>query len=116
MNNIETNQTAKSYSRYAKEAVVLLGKLIRLNRIERKLSVLDLSIRVGISRDMMRRIENGDPRCAIGAAFEAASIVGVPLFVEAQNQLKSNIEDASGKLKLLPKAVHKPRKPIKDDF
>lgn len=112
----EPKQNRKTYSRYAIEAAMLLGKLIRVARIERKITVDDLATRVGISRDMMRRIENGEPRCAIGAVFEAASIVGVPLFTDTQNQLKPIIDEAGYKLKLLPKAVHKARKPIKDDF
>jgi transcriptional regulator with XRE-family HTH domain len=116
MVEIQEKQTGKTYSRHSKEAAILLGKLIRVARIERKITVDDLADRVSISRDMMRRIENGEPRCAIGAVFEAASIVGVPLFVDSQSQLKSNIDDVNGKLKLLPKAIHKPRKPIQDDF
>ena len=72
--------SARTYSRYAREAVTLLGNLIRVNRIELRLSVQELAERVGISRDMMQRIEQGDPRCGIGLVIEAAAIVGVPLF------------------------------------
>src|SRR3546814_11908451 len=71
-----TKKIPRSYSRYTREAVRLLGGLIRARRIERRLSVEDLATSSGVSRDMMRRIEQGDPRCAIGLVFEAAAIVG----------------------------------------
>ncbi len=107
----------RTYSRYAQEAVVMLGNLIRINRIERKLSVQGLAERVGISRDMMQRIEQGDPRCGIGLVVEAAAIVGVPLFdADSTHTLTMHIKAQQEKLRLLPKAIHKTRTVVKDDF
>ncbi|MGZ8271118.1 MAG: helix-turn-helix transcriptional regulator [Methylophilus sp.] len=95
----------------------MLGNLIRINRIERKLSVQELAERVGISRDMMQRIELGDPRCGIGLVIEAAAIVGVPLFdADNSNKLTMRIKEQEEKLRLLPKAIHKTRTVVKDDF
>lgn len=62
-------EQARTYSRYGPEAVIVLGQLIPINRIERKLSVAQLAERVGASRDLIQRIEQGDPRCGIGLAF-----------------------------------------------
>ena len=107
---------ARPYSRYSREAVVVLGQHIRINRIEQKLSVQELAERVGISRDMMRRIEQGDPRCGIGLVFEAATVVGVTLFEEDRNDLTSRMTEQKEKLHLLPKATHKHRSEVKDDF
>lgn len=112
-------RTTRTYSRYSREAVGLLGHLIRTNRLERKLSVAEVAERVGVSRYMIQRIESGDPRCAIGVAFEAASIVGVALFEEDRDKLSMRIAEQEEKLRLLPKSVHKPRaaaKAVKDDF
>lgn len=106
----------RTYSRYGREAIIVLGQLIRINRIERKLSVVELAARVGISRDMMRRIEQGDPRCGIGVVFEAAAIVGVPLFEEGRNNLTIRMTEQKEKLRLLPKSIHKSRTVVKDDF
>lgn len=106
----------RSYSRYTREAVRLLGGLIRARRIERRLSVEELATRSGVSRDMMRRIEQGDPRCAIGPVFEAAAIVGVALFDSDRDRLAGHLAEQETKLRLLPKAVHKPRSEVKDDF
>lgn len=109
-------RVARTYSRYGREAVRVLGQLIRINRLERKLSVAELAERVGVSRDMMQRIESGDPRCAIGVAFEAASIVGVTLFEEDRDKLTVRLAEQDDKLRLLPKAIHKARTTVKDDF
>ncbi|WP_374658766.1 helix-turn-helix transcriptional regulator [Phenylobacterium sp.] len=109
-------RVVRAYSRYGREAVRVLGQAIRINRLERKLSVAELAERVGVSRDMMRRIEAGDPRCAIGVAFEAASIVGVTLFEEDRSNLTMRLAEHDEKLRLLPKAIHKARTTVKDDF
>lgn len=95
----------------------MLGNLIRISRIERKLSVQALAERVGISRDMMQRIEHGDPRCGIGLVMEAAAIVGVPLFdAENTHTLTMHIKAQNEKLHLLPKAIHPSKTVVKDDF
>lgn len=106
----------RTYSRYGRGAVALLGQLIRINRIERKLSVAELAERVGASRDLMQRIEQGDPRCGIGIVFEAAAIVGVPLFEEDRGRLTIRVAEQEEKLRLLPKSIRKTRTVVKDDF
>lgn len=81
------------------------------------MSVLDLAERLGVSRDMMQRIEKGDPRCGIGYVFEAAVIVGVPLFEEDPSRLSEMKKRYSEKINLLPKSIRKPNSTvIKDDF
>lgn len=106
----------RTLSRYGQEALTLLGQLIRANRIKQKLSVQELAERVGISRDMIHRIERGDPRCGIGAVFEAATIVGVPLFTEDESRLSERVAQQSETLRLMPKAVRKTQTAVKDDF
>ena len=66
---------ARSYSQYTKEAAVLLGRLIKLGRKNRRWSTIDLAERVGVSRLTLRRIERGDPGCSVGLVFEAAVAV-----------------------------------------
>jgi transcriptional regulator with XRE-family HTH domain len=106
----------RTYSRHGREAVAVLGQLIRIARIERKLSVAELAERTGVSRDMMQRIEHGDPRCGIGMVFEAAAIVGVPLFEEDRGRLTMRMAEQEEKLRLLPKSVRKAKTAVKDDF
>jgi transcriptional regulator with XRE-family HTH domain len=106
--------TARTYSRPTREAVKLLGQLIRTARIERRMSVKELGERVGASRDLMQRIEQGDPRTSLGVAFEAALVVGVPLFTPDPARLAIERAHLTEKLSLLPKAVHKRDTPIKN--
>jgi transcriptional regulator with XRE-family HTH domain len=106
----------RTYSRYGREAVTILGQLIRIRRIERKLSVAQLAERVGVSRDLMQRIEKGDPRCGIGIVFEAAVVVGVPLFGQDRGQLTMRVDEQEEKLRLLPKSVRITKSAVKDDF
>lgn len=103
-------------SRYALEALLLLGQRIRAARIERKLTMDETSIRAGISRALLRRIEHGDPGSAIGSVFEVATVVGVSLFEPDRSRLTSQLHHATEKLALLPKAARTGSKAVKDDF
>lgn len=106
----------RSYSRLTEEALSLLGKEIRLARKMRGMTEADLAARVGISRTTLKFIEKGSPRTEIGLVFEAATLVGVPLFVPEAATLAPQIGRAEEKLVLLPKSVRRPRKEVMDDF
>ena len=106
----------RTYSRYSRDAAQLMGKLIRLGRKERKLTVQDLADRAGISRGLLQRIEKGDLKCGIGATFEVAAIVGVKLFDPEDSSPVIHMERVNDKLALLPKYVRKSKKAVKDDF
>jgi transcriptional regulator with XRE-family HTH domain len=103
-------------SRYALEALLLLGQRIRAARIERKLTMDETSIRAGISRALLRRIEHGDPGSAIGSVFEVATVVGVSLFEADRGRLTSQLHHTTDKLTLLPATARKGSKAVKDDF
>ena len=106
----------RTYSQYSRDAVALLGKLIRSARKERKLTTQELAERAGISRGLLQRIEKGDLKCGIGAAFEVATIVGVKLFNAEETTLTQHIRQTEEKLALLPKSVRKTAKVVDDDF
>ena len=108
--------STRIHSRYALEALGLLGKLIRLARIEKQMTVQDVADRAGISRGLLQRIEKGDPKCEIGAAFEAAAIVGVTLFDSDANDLAAHSKRTNGMLALLPKTVRTGAVVANDDF
>lgn len=103
-------------SRTSRYAVILLGKLIREARIEKKLTTVALAERGGVSRGLIQRIEKGDPGCAIGAVFEIATIVGVWLFDPDKAAIGNAINANRKTLTLLPKSVRKPKLKAKDDF
>lgn len=111
-----TARRTRAYSRPTREAALLLGEMIRAARIERAMSVKDLGERIGVSRDLMQRIEQGDLRVGLGVAFEAAAVVGVPLFAADPSRLASERAHLKDKLSLLPKAVHKRASEVKDAF
>ncbi len=109
-------KSTRSYSRYTRQALSLLGMLVRAGRTERKMTAQELADRAGISRDMLYRIEKGDPRCELGAALEVAVIVGVTLFEPELAGLQARSREIADRLALLPKAVHKRVGEVKDDF
>ncbi|MDD4978483.1 MAG: helix-turn-helix transcriptional regulator [Gallionella sp.] len=106
----------RAQSRYATEALALFGMMVRVARIEQKMSVSELAIRADVSRSLLQRIEEGDPGCSIGAAFEVAAILGVPLIVADPKMLAMKIAHFKEKLALLPKAARKSQQAVKDDF
>jgi transcriptional regulator with XRE-family HTH domain len=106
----------RAYSRYSRDATVLLGQLIRRARIERRITVEELAERAGLSRGLVHRIEQGDLGCTIGAVFEAAAVVGVRLFDADQTGLASQISANTATLTLLPQKVRTSTGPVKDDF
>jgi transcriptional regulator with XRE-family HTH domain len=106
----------RPYSRYGLEAVELLGLLIHDARTARGLTVAEAAERAGISRGLVHRIENGEMGCSIGAVFELAAIVGVPLFAAEPSTLTQHLATAHSKLTLLPKRVRKSTTAVKNDF
>ncbi len=106
----------RTYSRQNLEALELLAQMIRAGRIDRKMTAQEMADRAGISRPLLRRIENADPGCAIGAVFEAAVIAGVPLFEGEPERLQTRRSALTEKLSLLPQRARKPRRVIHDDF
>lgn len=106
----------RTYSRHAREAMALLGRMIRIARIERKLIAAEVADRAGISRSLLQRIENGDPGTSLGAVFEAATVVGVPLFEAERDRLATHKAAADAKLALLPQAARPRKRVVKDAF
>jgi transcriptional regulator with XRE-family HTH domain len=109
-------KTARPRSRYAKDAAVLLGHLIRRARIDHKMTAEELADRAGLSRGLLRRVENGDLGCTLGAVFEAAAVVGVRLFDTDQAALTSAVASNTAVMTLLPKAVRTSQVSLDDDF
>ena len=106
----------RTYSRYALEALRLLAGHIKAARIERGITTQDLAERAGISRGLLRRIENGDPACGIGVVFEVAAILGLPLFGADYKELAAENHRIEEKLTLLPSEVRRRKVEIDDDF
>ncbi len=106
----------RSYSRVTREALAMLGKLIRVGRAQRGLTAQDLADRAGISRTTLSSIEKGAPGPEIGTVFEVCSLVGVRLFDYDERSLQMHNARLDEKLTLLPKSVRRTVKEVNDDF
>jgi transcriptional regulator with XRE-family HTH domain len=103
-----------AYSTVTHEAAELLGAGIRLARRERRWTVQELADRVGVTHTTIRKVERGDPTVALGTAFEAAAVLGVPLFHEDATRRSVEAGRLADRLAVLPKAVRAPA--VDDDF
>lgn len=103
----------RAYSRYTDEAIRLLAGRIKAARFERGITMQELSERANISRGLLRRIENGDPACAIGVVFEVATLLGLTLLQSDQGDIFFKTKE---KLSFLEKRVRKLGVKIDNDF
>ena len=108
--------TPRTYSHLTEQALLLLGKQIKLARKRRRMSEHDLAARIGIARSTLQLIEQGNPSVAIGLVLEAATLTGVDLFVPDANTLAPQIERTDDKLALMPGSIRKSRREVDDDF
>ena len=108
--------TSRALSRYTQTALELLGQTIRAERIAGRMTAEQLAERAGTSRALLRRVEKGDPGCAIGVVFELAAILGIPLFALDPAEMTPLKQAADLKLAVLPKTARRLRKEVKDDF
>ena len=106
----------RAYSKYTKEAVLLLGQLIKLGRKKRNWSEQNLADRAGISRATLQKIEAGEMSPSIGLVFETATLVGVNLFEEDNQPLATSLDLTQSKIALLPKRIRNKKKAVDDDF
>ena len=107
----------RTYSRVAQLVVELLGKRIRANRKERRMSERELAERAGISRSTLRKIERGDMRVELGVTLEAALIVGVPLMGAPDiSMLRTERAWLNDRLALLPQRVRRQEPELVSDF
>ena len=106
----------RSYSRVTKQALLILGKLIRVGRTERGMTAQELSDRAGISRTTLYNIEKGAPGPEIGSVFEVAALVGVSLCDFDARNLAAHNARLDDKLTVLPKSVRASKQEVDDDF
>ena len=99
----------------AREAARLLGAQVRLARIERGFTQADVATRVGVSKPTLGKIERGELGVAIGSVFEAAAVLGVPLF-SSDGARRAETRRVGDLLALLPAQVAPDNRPVRDDF
>jgi transcriptional regulator with XRE-family HTH domain len=105
----------RTYSPVTVEAARLLGARVRLARRERRWTLQELAGRVGVTHVTMGKVERGDLTVGLGVAFEAAAVLGVPLFHEDRSRRSLETRRVEDRLAVLPQLVRKPVE-IDDDF
>lgn len=105
----------RSLSPLSLEAIKLLGASVRLGRRQRHWTVAELGERVGVSEVTMLKVEHGDPGVRLGVAFEAAALVGVPLFDEDRSRCALEAARIDDRLAVLPRRIRQPVE-VDDDF
>lgn len=106
----------RTYSRYTDDSLALLGKMIRLGRLQHRLTGQELADRIGVSRSTLQRMERGDAKVEVGLMFEAAALVGIKLFDTDEKGLRALAGRTDDRIALLPRHVYKGRKQVIDDF
>lgn len=71
--------------------------------MQRGMTAAELAKRVGVSRGVIQRMEAAEPGTTIGSAFEAAVVLGIPLFDVPTNQLGTLLTQTQVINRLLPK-------------
>jgi transcriptional regulator with XRE-family HTH domain len=105
----------RTYSPITVQAARLLGARVRLARRERRWTLQELAERVGVTHVTMRKVERGDLTVGLGVAFEAAAVLGVPLFHQDPSRRTLETGRVDDRLAVLPALVRKPTE-VDDDF
>lgn len=105
----------RNYSPLTVEAARLLGARVRLARHERGWTLQELADRIGVTHPTMSKVERGDLSVRLGVAFEAAVLVGVPLFHQDRERFGLEARIVEDRLAILPQLVRKPAD-IDDEF
>jgi transcriptional regulator with XRE-family HTH domain len=100
----------------AKAALSHFATLLRVQRKERNLTLDELADRLGISTPTVRKMLEGSASVAIGTYFEAAHILGVPLFDPDSDRFAVTASRTAEVESLLPKRVRIRPQEIDDDF
>ncbi len=106
----------RPYSPYAVEAARLLGAQIRLARRERRWSQNELAARADTTSRTVYKIEHGDLSVGLGVTFEAAALLGVPLFYADRSRLRADLDRTEARSALLPRPGRRRNDEVKDDF
>ena len=103
-------------SKHTKTVLKTLSRLIQVARQERAFSQAELAERLNVTRQTVIAIEKGDRTVSIGTVFEAAHLLGIPLFSEEDQQLSKWQTVLTGFSALLPKRTHHKKPKVSDDF
>jgi transcriptional regulator with XRE-family HTH domain len=69
--------TTDTWPTLVQERLRIWGRCIRTQRLRQRITVADLSTRLGVSRTTLLRLERGDPGAGAGAYLTALLVLGV---------------------------------------
>ena len=99
------------------ERVVQLGQRIRVARIRRGWSVVDLASKAGINRNTLTALELGKPGTAIGVCFTVLWALGLEKSLDAAADPDTDVHGQALEASRRPTRAGKPRKIGRDyDF
>lgn len=81
----------------ARKQLEALGDRLRLARLRRDMGTEEFAERVGISRETLRRLEQGDPTIAMGTFLRALRILGLDADIDVlarDDELGRKLQDA----------------------
>jgi transcriptional regulator with XRE-family HTH domain len=99
-----------------KAALAHFAALLRVRRKERNLKLDELAARLGVSIPTVRTMLEGSPSVAAGTYFQAAHLLGVPLFDPDPDRLAATASRTAEIDTLLPQRVRTRQVVIDDDF
>lgn len=100
----------------ARAALAHFATLLRVRRKERDLTIEDLAERLGISIPTARKLLDGSPQVSIGTYFEAAHLLGVPLFDPDPQRFAATAARTAEIDALLPQRIRTSKGEIDDNF
>lgn len=108
-----------TYLPFTTYALRALGTQISVARRELGWTAADLAGRLGVTAQVVSRIEHGAPSTTIGTVFEAAALCGIPLFDTHPNDARSMAAVAENerlRLALLPSRTRRRPVEVSSDF
>jgi transcriptional regulator with XRE-family HTH domain len=103
-------------SKLTKITLKTLGQLIKTARLSERMSQAKLASRLDVSRPTVLAIENGSETVAIGAVFEAAFLLGIPLMADGEQDLSRWQAVLANFQAILPSNTLSDKKELSDDF
>lgn len=98
-------QRNRAYLAQTTDALAVLGLEIAGARRRRRMTMVELAERAGVTRVTLRNVERGDPGVAVGTMFEVAGLVGIDLFGVRPTELPALVRRSQDRLALLPARV-----------
>jgi transcriptional regulator with XRE-family HTH domain len=100
---------------HVSEQIIQLGHRIRIARIRRGWSVVDLASKAGVNRNTLTALELGKPGTAIGVCFTVLWALGLEKSLDAVADLDTDVHGKALEASRRPTRVGKPRK-TGDDY